>query len=103
MTDDNVNPDQIPSEPVPAGRQANGAPPPMAEEVRWDHEPTWPGGEYGNDNDLVADGTCDDEDNGRSTPQLAAPRNPVANLPSMENARSRLSPALVVAILPPKR
>jgi|ERR1019366_1511476 hypothetical protein len=73
MTDNSVNPDQIPSEPVAAGRQANGAPPPTAEEDRWDHEPTWPGGEYGNDNDLVADGTCDDENNDRSTPQLAAP------------------------------
>jgi hypothetical protein len=67
MTDDNVNPDQIPSEPVPAGRQANGAPPPTSEEDRWDHEPTWPGGEYGNDNDLVADGTCDDAGNERQS------------------------------------
>ena len=73
MTDDKVNPDQLPSQPVPTGLQENGAHPPTAEEDRWDHEPTWPGGEYGNDNDLVADGTCDDEDDGRSTPQLAAP------------------------------
>src|ERR1017187_9306312 len=35
--------------------------------------------------------------------QVSAPRNPVANLPSMESARSRLSPALGVAILTPKR
>lgn len=73
MTDDNVNPDHRPREPVTAGRQANRAPPPKARENQWDHEPAWPGGEYDDDNDLVADGMCDDEDNDRSTPHLAAP------------------------------
>ena len=60
-TDDNVNPGERPSEPMPVVRQVKRAPLPKASENPWDHEPAWPGGEY-DDDEAVADGMCDDDD-----------------------------------------
>ena len=65
------NPRQEPSEPVPSDRQVKRAPPSKVKENPWDHEPIWPGGEC-DDDEVVADGMCDDDD-GPPCPGLPAP------------------------------
>lgn len=67
-TNDNANPGERPSKPIPVGRQVKRVPPPKAKENPWDHEPAWPGGEY-DDDESVADGMCDDDDDGPLAPQ----------------------------------
>ena len=71
MTDNNSDPCQSPGAPVPNDRQVKRAPPPKAKENPWDHEPAWPGGES-DDDGVVADGMCDDDD-GPPSLRLPAP------------------------------
>ena len=70
MTDDKPRP--RPSEPMPGDRQVKRAPPPKAKDNPWDHEPAWPGGDC-DDDEVVADGMCDDDDEGPAVPRLPAP------------------------------
>jgi hypothetical protein len=65
------NPRQSPSEPVPGDPHVKRAPPPKAKENPWDHEPAWPGGD--DDDEVVADGMCDDDGEAPLVPQLPAP------------------------------
>ena len=69
MTDD--NPRQKPSEPTPGDQPVKRAPPPKAKENPWDHEPAWPGGD--DDDEVVADGMCDDDNDSPAAWQLPAP------------------------------
>lgn len=69
MTDD--DPRDRPSEPVPGDRQVKRAPPPKATENPWDHEPAWPGGD--DDDEVVADGMCDDDSDAPAVPRLPTP------------------------------
>jgi hypothetical protein len=69
MTDD--NPRQTPSEPAPGDQHVKRSPPPKAKENPWDHEPAWPGGD--DDDEVVADGMCDDDSDSPVVPQLPAP------------------------------
>ena len=59
MTDNNSNSHQRSSQPVPGDRQGRKAPPAKVKENPWDHEPAWP---EGDDDEVVADGMCDDDD-----------------------------------------
>ena len=59
MTDDNSC--RKPSAPLSGDRQGKRPPPPKAKENPWDHEPAWPGGEC-DDDEVVADGMCEDDD-----------------------------------------
>jgi len=68
MTDD--NPRQKPGEPVPGDRLVKRAPPPKATENPWDHEPAWPAGD---DDEVVADGMCDDDNDSPAAWRLPAP------------------------------
>ncbi len=70
MTDD--NPRQRPSEPVPGDRQVKRVPPPKAKENPWDREPAWPGGEP-DDDEVVADGMCDDDNDAPAVERPSAP------------------------------
>ena len=69
MTDDNLR--QKPSEPASGDQHVKRAPPPKAKENPWDHEPTWPGGD--DDDEVAADGMCDDDNDGLTVPRLPAP------------------------------
>ncbi|HJX66441.1 MAG TPA: hypothetical protein VJ860_21090 [Polyangia bacterium] len=69
MTDD--NPRERPSEPMRRDRQVKRAPPPKAKENPWDHEPSWLGGD--DDDEVVADGMCDDDSDSLVVTQLPAP------------------------------
>ena len=69
MTDKNPRPS--PSEPVPGDPHVKRAPPPKAKENHWDHEPAWPGGD--DDDEVVADGMCDDDNDSPAAWQLPAP------------------------------
>jgi hypothetical protein len=71
ITDD--NPRQTPSEPAPGDQPVKRAPPPKAKENPWDHEPVGPGGDYDDDDEVAADGMCDDDNDVSSVPQLPAP------------------------------
>jgi hypothetical protein len=68
MTDD--NPRQKPSEPVPGDPHVKRAPPPKAKENPWDQEPAWPAGD---DDEVVADGMCDDDDDAPPAQRVPAP------------------------------
>jgi hypothetical protein len=70
MNDKNSRP--RPSEPAPGDRQVKRAPPPKAKENPWDHEPAWPAGDC-DDDEVVADGMCDDDDESPAAWQLPAP------------------------------
>ena len=69
MTD--KNPRQNPSAPAPGDPHVKRAPPPKAKENPWDHEPAWPSGDE--DDEVVADGMCDDENDSPAAWQLPAP------------------------------
>ena len=71
MTDNITNPHRRPIEPVPGDRQVKRAPPPKVKENLWDDEPTWPDGEH--DDEVIADGMCDEDDDDPPSPGLPAP------------------------------
>ena len=68
MTDD--NPRQKPSEPVAGDQSVKRTPPPKAKENPWDQEPAWPAGD---DDEVEADGMCDDDDDAPPAQRVPAP------------------------------
>lgn len=62
MSDQNANPFKRPSNCAPGEPVRKNAPAVSPSENSWkDNEPTWPGAEY-DDDEAVADGMCDDDD-----------------------------------------
>lgn len=61
MTDHDPNSYRSSSNCAPGEPQRKIAPTGTASRSPWDDEPTWPGGEY-DDDETVADGMCDDDD-----------------------------------------
>ena len=71
MTDNNRGTDQRSVATEPGDRQVKRASP-KSKEDPWDSEPAWPGGEY-DDDEAVADGMCDDDNDAPPAPRLSAP------------------------------
>ena len=61
MTDHDSNLYRNSSNDVPGELQTRNAPGDSASRTPRDNEPTWPGGEY-DDDETAADGMCDDDD-----------------------------------------
>ena len=71
MTDHDPNPYRNASNCTPGELQKRNTLGDSASRNPWDEEPTWPGGEY-DDDETVADGMCDDDDDPPSPWMLAA-------------------------------